>query len=212
MHDRQIIGIAEVNVQFGHGLAQKGGREKKKKSAAGHPYKCDVSCTNRFQCVMWPWVTTNCISSFHHNIQPAKRDHREPVCLQAVWQPPTGLDSRYCYDESWAHAFDLSQWSHANVWALGKSYVMQIAARVTQTETAWRDDGGVEYLFIIRSANLQQMLPEKARSRRERTNPISARRLLGVQTSQWATFNNLKWSLKAFWPVALDSAQPSIII
>lgn len=80
MHDRQIIGIAEVNVQFGHGLAQKGGREKKK-SAAGHPYKCDVSCTNRFQCVMWPWVTTNCISSFHHNIQAAKRDTRSPsVC------------------------------------------------------------------------------------------------------------------------------------
>lgn len=28
-HDRQIIGIAEVNVQFGHGLAQKWGREKR---------------------------------------------------------------------------------------------------------------------------------------------------------------------------------------
>lgn len=98
----------------------KGGKRKKKKSAAGHPYKCDVSCTNRFQWVMWPWVTTNCICSFHHNIQAVKRDHQEPVCLQAVWQPPTGLDSRYCYDELWAHAFDLLQWSHANVWALGK--------------------------------------------------------------------------------------------
>lgn len=30
-HDRQIIGIAEVNVQFGHGLAQDGGGGRGKK-------------------------------------------------------------------------------------------------------------------------------------------------------------------------------------
>lgn len=161
MHDRQIIGIVEVNVQFGHGLAQKGGREKKK-AATGHPYKCDVSCTNRFQCVMWPWVSTNCISSFHHNIQAAKRATRSPsVCR------PRGCHRR-------ASTPVIVMTSYGNMLLIFLSGRMQtcgllegrtwckLRTRVTQTETACRDDGGVEYLFIIRSANLQQMLPEPA--------------------------------------------------
>lgn len=58
-------------------------------------------------------------------------------------------------------------------------FMMQIAAQMSQSEKASETTGRVEYLFIIRSANLQQMLSKTVGSRWEHTNHISTHCFFG---------------------------------